>query len=168
MTDRNETLADIVAWIRRQAEQMDFGTADAWSPMVVRKLADRIEAAAKRETVTDCHGFGNAAKLREALETIAERAEDCRDVPEEYAESSAIDYLSEAKELARAALAAPPRNCDVGAPEEQEERFNAYCRKIKTCERCRDCMNGYGAARERCVIEWEQAPYDAAQEGGDQ
>lgn len=57
------------------------------------------------QSVTDCNHLGNAAKMREALKQIHDRVnsldEDCGVDP--------IDVM----DLARAALIAPPRNCDV-------------------------------------------------------
>ena len=38
------------------------------------------------------------------------------------------------------ALAAPPRNCDVGTPEEQSDRYEALCDAYhKTTGTCDDC-----------------------------
>lgn len=102
---------------------------------------------------------GNAKALREVLETI------CDSIIVDGCMAKMSLSLFDISNITKSALLIPPRNCDIGTPEEQEERFNAYCMKIKMCELCRDCMNGYGAARSRCVIEWEQAPYESPKKG---
>ena len=62
---------------------------------------------------------------------------------------------------ARAALAEPPRNCDVGTAEEQAARMRAFCAKnglhhdgAYRCEKC-------GLLHEfRCELTWAQLPYE--------
>ncbi len=72
------------------------------------------------------------------------------------------DYLErEMKELVakcNAALAAPPRNCDVGTSKEIDARWNAYCAKRIKRENCMSYKNCKG-----CVWRWAQMPYE---EGG--
>ena len=84
----NETLADIVREMRAVDRAM-------WSHEV-RAFADRIEAARKRETA------GNAAALRAALEDVVKYLGDIIPTRRE------IELIKSA----RAALSAPPRNCD--------------------------------------------------------
>ena len=73
--------------------------------------------------------------------------------------------IRKAHEAVNAALAAPPRNCDVGTAEEQEKRFYAFCgyhrfqsgikgmcSSLCPCIRCRDMCN--------CITTWAQMPYD--------
>lgn len=142
----------------------------------LRMFADRIEAAAKREReagaeasqicgeigemvgrdaachqpVTDCHGL-NAAAMREALSDAC------------YAmfnflktQNGGYEEMSNALDKAKAALAKPPRNCDVGTAEEKFNRFDRWCNSmvIKNC-----C----GVDCRKCFIAWWQMPYD---EGG--
>ena len=70
-----------------------------------------------------------------------------------------------AHEAVNAALAAPPRNCDVGTSEEQAERFYAFCgyhrfqsgikgmcSSLCPCIRCRDMCN--------YITTWEQMQYE--------
>jgi hypothetical protein len=62
-----------------------------------------------------------------------------------------------------AALSAPPRNCDVGTAEEQEERFTEVCTAnskdvvrglcSETCPFGRDYQSG-------CALAWAQMPYE--------
>ena len=74
--ERQETISDIVADIRAQNQGLPEGSY-ALSPLVcdLLSIADRIEAAAKREReagpeddchqpVTDCHGLNAAAMNR--------------------------------------------------------------------------------------------------------
>ena len=93
MIDKQETIEDIVAWLSRPREG-----ENAYLTLWRYEIADRIEAAWKREreagaeaaqicgnigemigreaackeTVTYCHGLGNAAKMREALSGLLE------------------------------------------------------------------------------------------------
>ena len=111
--ENQETIADIVADIRAQNQGLPED-GYALSPLVcdLLGLADRIEAAAKREreaTREKSSQVGNAAKLREACEALM---------------SEIGGYLTDGLEViwcsisgktinkARAALSAPPRNCD--------------------------------------------------------
>ena len=95
-------------------------------------------------------------KLREALEaalktirgvingTISPRSNtvfDCR------------DKLS-------AALAAPPRNCDVGTADEQSERYDKFC-DIHDCRS--DCPL---FKADSCKLAWAQMPYEEANPKG--
>ena len=128
--NRQETIADIVAALRAVAY---IQTAE--SPRDVLEFADRIEAAHKREreagaeaaqicgeigemvgreasckeTVTDCHGLGDAAKMRKALENTAEYAKAAACHTED---AHLLGYLNQIERWAEAALSAPPRNCD--------------------------------------------------------
>jgi hypothetical protein len=71
------------------------------------------------------------------------------------------------RDKARAALAEPVKNCEVGTVGEQDERFSAFCNRHfderglcdKACP-CRD-FNMIGGT---CSIVWAQMPYE---EGGD-
>lgn len=108
MADTHETIADIIAEMRRNF-------ADG-NPYYAAGLPDRLEAAHRRElarvdAVIDeaVHGYppediydkrerGNAAKLREALEHLLHG---------EYRDRC------EVTNIAHSALSAPPRNCDL-------------------------------------------------------
>ncbi len=62
------------------------------------------------------------------------------------------------------ALAAPPRNCDVGTAEEQTERFLAYCYRMQVVSEnlCEQCPL---YSQKDCRLAWAQMPYEA-KEGG--
>ena len=61
------------------------------------------------------------------------------------------------------ALAAPPRNCDVGTAEEQFERWQAFCgRHDANCTGC-PCDDGHTCTLAYCFAKWAQMP---CEEGG--
>ena len=110
MTDTHETIADIIAEKRRQADKIERNCAEMMkrgkmiSDSFVRELvadirreANRLEAAQKREA-------GDAAKLREALKAIGGL---CAGLMPTW--DGAVGRI---KDMAETALAAPPRNCD--------------------------------------------------------
>ena len=112
------------------------------------------------EAVTDSHAIGNAAAMREALveaigETCAGCKRDCDDC---------MNLKSGWMKKAKAALSAPPRNCDVGTAEEQAERHSRFCiSQHGLCTRCpahRRTHNG-------CVLAWAQMPYEAQEGAGE-
>ncbi len=110
-----ETLSDIVAEMRTRSREVKeaFGGRPDGVENMLDIWADRIEAAAKRVVVskTETTTVGNAAAMREALEALIA-----------YWDWNGFDAMRESrlKDMARAALSAPPRNCDMGTPEEQE------------------------------------------------
>lgn len=69
------------------------------------------------QPATDCHGFGNAAEMREALEKIANMGEQI-DYQLGSSDETVFAFRNERSlahiisECARTALSAPPRNCD--------------------------------------------------------
>lgn len=181
--EKAETLAEIVAQIRAAAYIQNADT-----PQSVLRLANRIEAAWKRERAeieadalsvggvveaarkremskiaskngADFGQLGDAAALREALVGLidgicfhCDLSGDCKGAP------------CEKMQKAKAALAAPPRNCDVGTAEEQAERYGRYCDKFTRdgmhCETCPCCGKiPFG----KCEFAWGQIPYE---EGG--
>ena len=100
MSERQETIADIIAEMRGQAGNDGY-------PLDIKHYSDRLEAAHKRER-------GDCAKLREALKLcMDEMCSRCRDLA--TARSNLLPCLQgcEPVRKAKAALAAPPRNCDL-------------------------------------------------------
>jgi hypothetical protein len=63
----------------------------------------------------------------------------------------------EKMQKAKAALAAPPRNCDVGTADEQCIRYQRFCNYQKAC--CACPLN----VDIDCRFAWAQMPYE---EGG--
>ena len=103
---------------------------------------------------------GNQMKTREALMGLidgmcfhCDLSEDCKGAP------------CEKMQKAKAALSAPPRNCDVGTAEEQYDRHDKYCNSQPTCRKC--LREDAASMCISCFAKWAQMPYEA-QEGGAQ
>ena len=111
--ERHETVADIVTEMRKRAEEVYVGQSgypESWKDQMdygeIYELADRIEAANKREneaTIEKSSAVGNAAAMREAL-VMAKRLFDGRLMWQQD--------IRKAHEAVNAALSKPPRNCD--------------------------------------------------------
>ena len=161
----NETLADIVAEMRDEMTGTHY-VADGMIESLhraqseLRALADRLEAALKREkdeieadalaaggiVEAERHKPGNAAAMREALKEIDRVVFDKRRHTKEEVE---------AHRLATEALTVPPRNCDVGTAEEQLFRHKEYCKRHTTDAGCSQCplVNSLD-----CRFVWAQLP----------
>ena len=77
-----------------------------------------------------------------------------------------VARIDDVLEEAQAALALPPRQCDVGTAEEQAKRLREFCKKhrdgVRRCSRC---------PVERifpkdCTLAWAQMPYEEQEGGG--
>lgn len=65
-----------------------------------------------------------------------------------------------AYQAAHAALALPPRNCDVGTVLEQAKRFAEFCHQHKHPEsECLNCPLLF-QAEGHCELAWAQMPYN--------
>lgn len=119
-----ETSNDIVRDIRSRNEGVPLdGESSHCLAEDMLRLADRIEAAHKREvavskmetTTPTCEKssqVGNAAAMREALEEILDET------------NRSVYCIDHIRCLAESALAAPPRNCDrFYSFEEAQKRF---------------------------------------------
>ena len=98
---------------------------------------------------------GNQMKMREAVVLALSLLDLKEGVPYKTISQKDIDFM-------KAALSAPPRNCDVGTPEEQKFRQSKYCKQSsmgKGCSQCplKDTLD--------CRFAWMQMPY--AEEGSD-
>ena len=132
--EKQETIADIVAWLRRPREG-----ENAYLTLRRDEIADRIEAAWKREreagaeaaqicgeigemigreasknqSVTNCNRLGNVAKMREALDkadaALSLISKSAWFIDANFAVTIAVIKAGNAIE---AALSAPPRNYD--------------------------------------------------------
>lgn len=159
--EKHETIADIVAEMRKRAEEVyagQDGYPESWKDQMdygeIYDIADRIEAANKREheaTSKDSSVVGNTAKMREAVVKLLNflRWEYAQDYP------TPRDKLADAIDIGVAALSAPPRNCDVGTADEQAERHNRLCES--TSRITKDC---WVAGCRKCFIACAQMPYD--------
>ena len=100
---------------------------------------------------------GNAAAMREALVKV-KKLFDGRLMfqPDIRAAHKAVN----------AALAEPPRQCDVGTAEEQELRFEEHCNNYN--EYCDGCpvpqIWHRGDMVGKCRLAWAQMPYEVANE----
>lgn len=98
-------------------------------------------------------------KLREALELCDKIMSDVvvgtRDI-------SPLDAFDEMGGIIDKALTEPPRNCDVGTAEEQEERFKNFCLSYyESCNVDGECWKcPLFKTKTSCLIEWGQMPYE--------
>ena len=176
----SETIADIVAEMRYGAipkHQTDHellaiyadridAAAYAYDPTKTGKseLPDGSAYALEAFKANKAKGpttVGNDAAMREALE-LCYRVIHCAMV------TGVInrDDANKAMDAYHAALAAPPRNCDVGNEKEQAQRIDAFCKSHGTDRngyyRCEECPL---LKIDRCELKWAQMPYEA-EEGG--
>ena len=96
----------------------------------------------------------NIKTMREALENIAEYAKAAACHTEDV---HLLGYLNQIERWAEAALAEPPRNCDVGTTDEQVERFKGFC-DTRPCDGC-TLKNKVNETLD-CAIHWAQMPYE--------
>lgn len=148
-------VADIRARERRLANGERSGGRFAVSA-ILNDYADRIEAAAKRER------GGNAAAMRQ---TIVEVRRQMRDEMNDLrgtspATAHALEWYAG---LLKKALREPARNCDVGSPTEQAERFKRFCDehtdsgKNPSCGMCPILpVINRGGTKELCPFYWGQ------------
>ena len=127
-------------------------------------LEDIVVDVSKMETTTPTSekssAVGNAAAMREALEAAIPIMRAC--LFDYYNTTDVNKVVGEMK----AALSAPPRNCDVGTSEEQAKRFKSFCKTHLSGTRsicsaqcaCVGCRSMF-----HCLTKWEQMPYE---EGG--
>ena len=98
---------------------------------------------------------GNQMKMREALVQVLRLANVTAD-GENWDWNNAI--AESVVKVVKAALSAPPRNCDVGTAEEQAERFSFFCTRYHGCAKC-----NLNKGLKDCKFSWAQTPY--AEEG---
>lgn len=183
MSEKQETEADIIAEMRNLGKLYKKSTDRIRRSLIwfgLRTYADRLVAEMVRE-----HHFaagskmgGNPAALREALLKCSEIAiqweademdgvAGTTDKPEARSASEAITAIL--MEI-NAALSAPPRNCDVGTPEQQAKRFEEFCNShtctmddCKVRKSWRHFFYDCGLEIVSCGLIFAQMPYE---EGG--
>ena len=111
--EKHETISDIVSEIREFADTDSQTIGRDVLRKRIQDFASRIE-----QSVTDCNRIGNFSKILEALEQIHELL----GIGGKPDTAMCIRYEA-AYLIAKEALSAPQRNCDVGTAEEQAERF---------------------------------------------
>lgn len=161
-----ETHADIIAEMRMfKCRNLETGELELCNA-IGNHFADRLEAAWKRElskicpkTGGDFGQLGNAAKLREALQKAAESAAEIMERVR-HKDGLAFNTANYIAGVARTALAAPPRNCEVGTVEQQAKRFAEYC-ESEVCKRNRCKYRAKALCIERCALAWAQMLYES-------
>ena len=114
----------------------------------------------------------NAAAMREALIETQSAIARCMDILNKIPDTCGYGGLLDdaADELCalrgghlKTALSLPPRNCDVGTAEDQDERFVHFCMEHRQpCEgaHCMQCPLNDRKGRF-CQFAWAQMPYEA-------
>lgn len=176
MASENETVADIIAEMRRGTKLQGYWRSSDLNEILIYN-ADRIEAAWNREraeieqSALSCGALversrrkpvGNSAAMREALMRIKHLFRDinlCEDT-----------LGNEAYAIADAALSAPPRNCDRFKTREEARAYfdNIVCQRSNgsgsiECKGCHlDSIDN--PHRADCRESWLFAP---AEKGAD-
>ena len=70
-------------------------------------------------------------------------------------QNSGFEEMAKALDKAKAAIAEPPRNCDVGTAEEQVERHKRLCENMSHITK--DC---WVVGCRKCIAVWEQMTYE--------
>lgn len=112
MADTNETYDEIIAEIRALSNTISDGII----AINGRRIADRLEAAHKRER-------GDCAKLREALCDMLNAAFVV--ILRHGNATEEMGRLALCADNAKGALAAPPRNCDMHTADELKVIFKS-------------------------------------------
>ena len=97
----------------------------------------------------------NVQKMMEAFGEIILLCQE-RDYP--------VGELVEIEKIAEKAKSIPLRNCDMGTAEEQEDRFDAFCKHQMYKSgymSCPDCPI-YRKDEHYCKLRWAQMPYEEA------
>lgn len=94
-----------------------------------------------------------SSKLREALNQLLGLIDNGILVFDKSLETSEISQAQYHIDKAGEAYEEPPRNCDVGTPDEQCERHNRWCyhERNKKCAAI-ECV--------LCFAKWSQMPYE--------
>jgi hypothetical protein len=71
-----------------------------------------------------------------------------------------LNEVKVAQDMAKAALAEPLRNCDVGTADEQYKRFDKICFSGRTTEDCPLFEKTSPCCSPFCFARWSQMPYE--------
>jgi len=106
-------------------------------------------------------------KLREALSAALEQVNKVYDILSKpcVVIEEARQGCREARGVLIPALAVPVKNCEVGSPEEQVERFKKFCDRFDCCD-CpvRKKWNFKATGDESCQLLWASMPYEEKEE----
>lgn len=129
---------------------------------VLEERCDAVEQCQTEEAICEKSSqVGNAANIIEVLKNIKQEAETtCEYMDYPIAGSPGergtclvvpADWIIDE---CNAALAKPPRNCDMGTAREQDLRFDDFCNSHKGCDKC-----PLKETPEECVFGWAHLPY---------
>lgn len=131
--ENHETIADIVTEMRKRAEEVyagQDGYPESWKDQMdygeIYELADRIEAAHKRELeaiIEKSSINGNNASIREALMKASAV------LKEATHHNLTEEYINECIALICSAISEPPRNCDCHFAKNLIGAVTLYCSK---------------------------------------
>ena len=131
----------------------------------LRNLGEIGEEVGLEATREKSSRVGNAAKMRDALRQVSRVAVEMtrKTVTGESEDRKTVDeWALRLCDIVSAALAAPPRNCDVGTDEEQSSRYEELCDRHTCGSRC--SATGCPMYEYDCSpFAWGQMPYE---EGG--
>lgn len=110
MAEKQETTAALIAEYHADADKMDAHELPQPTTQYLRIMLARFDAAHRRETATaeKSSAVGDCAKMREALEATLKLFWDMHNANRSPQSNQAYAVIRQIK----AALAAPPRNCD--------------------------------------------------------
>lgn len=69
-----------------------------------------------------------------------------------------LNEVKAAQDMAKSAISAPPRNCDVGTTDDQIDRMLAFCVRKGKCSRCEH--HKIGTLFRQCTLRWANMPYE--------
>lgn len=141
--ESKETIADIVAWIRRHASVYGYDLADRIEAAAKRQFRDTTKmipeevAVSKMETTTPtCEKssqVGNAAAMREEKASLMQRLEMCQKVNEQQEKEYLALKSENARLRVRLRVAAPLRNCDIMDWRTAWAKWRTECHPQKPC-----------------------------------
>ena len=99
------------------------------------------------------------AAIRETLECIEKSAAEIMERVR-HRDGLVFNTANYIVGIAKAALSAPPRECDIGTPYEQANRMRQFCAKQKRdgIINCGYCPIKHQYQRD-CTLAWAQMPY---------
>lgn len=104
-------------------------------------------------------------KTREAVQAALNHLENALSTKDGRVHFSDMVRVGNARALLAEALAEPERECDVGTPEEQSERWWKFCNKhfiqSPAKDNCAKCP--VRGKKRHCKLAWAQMPYEESE-----